>query len=165
MGFHWLIALLIFANLALGWYAHGLPNTPWKFELFTWHKSVGLSVLALAAMRLAWRWTQPRPTLPAHMPGWQRHAAGLSHGALYGLMLAVPISGWLLTSYAGVPVRFAGLFSVPALAQANDALREAAHGWHFALAWSLLGLALLHVGAALYHALILRDRVLRSMLP
>ena len=165
MLFHWLVALAILGNFALGWYAEGMRLSPLQLKLFLYHKSIGLTILALALLRLLWRWSQPVPALPPAMPAWERRAAHLSHFLLYLLMLATPLAGWYLNSVANVPLRWFGWFEVPALAAGNDAVREPAELLHVVLAWSLIIVAALHVGAALKHHFHDRDDVLRRMLP
>ncbi|MEO7916282.1 MAG: cytochrome b/b6 domain-containing protein, partial [Dokdonella sp.] len=112
--FHWLMALLILGNGALGLYMHELSPSMDKISIYAIHKSIGLTVLALLLLRLSWRWFDPRPRdLP--MPRWQKLAAHAAHGALYLLMLAIPLSGWLFNSAHGYPLQWFKLFNLPAL--------------------------------------------------
>src|SRR5437868_11460438 len=87
---HWLIALLIFTQFALGWLAATWRLSPTKLDLFVWHKSIGMLVLTLVVLRLVWRLATPAPPLPAGMPAWERAAAHTSHGLLYLVMLGMP---------------------------------------------------------------------------
>lgn len=97
--FHWLIALLIIGLLVIGKYMTGLEeNDPVRYELTQWHKSFGIAVLLLSVSRLAWRFTHKPPPEPASLPRWQKHVSGLVHLALYALMLALPITGWIMVS-------------------------------------------------------------------
>src|SRR5512143_3752248 len=90
---HWLLALLIVLNLALGLYMHDLPLSPLRLQLFNWHKWAGVTILALSGLRLLWRLTHaPPPDVP--MPAWQRRAAHAVHEALYALFFIVPLAGW-----------------------------------------------------------------------
>lgn len=162
---HWLIALLVIGLALLGLVMQELPNSPDKLKLYALHKSVGLSVLVLVVLRLGWRAFDRRPPYPVAMPGWQRRLAATPHGLLYLLLIAMPLSGWLYNSAANFPLRWFGLFRVPALTAADPALKPlalAAHEWGFYL---LAALLVLHVGAALKHHYLDRDRTLAAMLP
>lgn len=162
---HWLLALLVFGQLALGWAAVLWRLSPLKLDLFVLHKSFGLVVLVLMLPRLLWRLLNPTPLLPAAMPRWQRHAARVSHGLLYLLLLLLPLSGWVLSSAADIPFRVFWLWPLPALVAPDEAVEDTAAALHFVLV-VLLGLVLsAHVGAALWHHYRLRDEVLVRMLP
>lgn len=164
-GLHWLIALLIFGLFPLGLYMHGLPLSVLKIELYAWHKWVGITVLLLVVMRVVWRATHQPPPLPASVPRWQQGAAEWMHGLLYALILFIPITGWALSSAAGVPVVWWGVWKLPSLLPAN---KDAAHLLalvHATLNYTLAGLVVLHVVAALKHQFIDRDGVLSRMLP
>lgn len=179
---HWAIAAAIVFNLALGlWMQRALSGSGSQsraIDAFQTHKSLGLTVLALSLMRLAWRLLhRPPPALP--MPAWQQRAASLTHGLFYCLMLALPLSGWLYVSTQwrdGEPLNVTtlwfGLFEVPHLFGLNEAARslraglaEASLSAHQFLAWSMLALLVLHVGAALKHQFVDRDGGLMRMLP
>jgi len=162
---HWAIALLIFVTFPLGLYMTGLPLSPQKLKLYGYHKWIGVTVFLLAAARLAWRLTHPAPPLPASVPAWQRRASAAVHAALYVLMLAIPLSGWLMSSAKGVPTVWLGLVRLPDLVARNDALGEVLRGVHMGLNAALFALVLVHVAAALKHHLIDRDEVLQRMLP
>ena len=168
---HWAIALLIVGNIAGGVFMHNLPNaSPIKFDLYQLHKSFGLAVLALSLARLGWRLTHKVPALPEKTPGWQRLGARAAHWAFYGLMIATPLAGWAMVSVSptDIPTRLFGVLPVPHLpffagvadrAAAEDFFAEA----HEALAFAMLGLLALHMGAALKHRFLDRDGVLQSM--
>lgn len=166
--FHWLIALLIITNLGLGYWAESLAVSPTKVEAFYWHKSIGLTVLWLAMLRLLWRFTNPSPRLPTDMAGWERALAHTSHILLYVLMIAMPLSGWVIHSAANFPLDLYGVFPVPDIipASADESaigdLAKAAHYWMFIAICALLTL---HILGALKHHIINRDAVLRRMLP
>ena len=157
---HWLMAILILAMLFIGVSMVGdlSPRHPWLVEL---HKATGLALLALVELRIILRLTLPHPPLPADLPPLQRFAAGASHLALYGLMLAMPLLGWAMLSAGGYPRPLQLPAIMPHDLQLYAVLRQA-HGW---AGYLLFATVLAHLGAALFHALVRRDGVLRSMWP
>jgi cytochrome b561 len=161
---HWLAAALIVANLGLGVSMVELPLSPLKLRLFGWHKTIGLTVLLVAAARLAWRYANPPPA-PIAMPEWQRRAAAAAHAALYVLMLAVPLSGWIYSSSTGVSVVYLGLVALPDLVAKDKALAAVLKAVHVTLNLGLVALVGVHAGAALKHHFVDRDGVLPRMLP
>lgn len=163
--FHWSTAIAVVAMFALGWVAVSYPMSPAKIELFNWHKSLGLLILAWVALRAAWRASHPRPAPPPGMSRAERWAAHLSHALLYGLMIAMPLSGWVINSAADFPLKWFGLFQVPQIAAADEHLQDSAEGVHYVLSWTLLCVVLLHVAAAMHHHFARRSDVLRRMLP
>ncbi len=162
---HWIMALLILATLPLGLGMTELALSPLKLKLYAWHKWIGVTVFALAVLRLAWRLSHPAPPPPAGMPAWQRRAAAVLHGLLYVLLLAIPLSGWLMSSAKGFQTVYLGLLPIPDLLAKDEALGDALAGVHAWLNYSLAALLLVHVAAALKHHLIDRDEVLVRMLP
>jgi len=182
---HWAIAAAIVANILIAWWMHAAIDDPATaargFVAFQAHKSIGLSVLVLSLARLGWRFMHPPPPLPAAMPGWEKVAAKATHWAFYALMIALPLSGWTYVSAGwshesnrplAVPTYYFDLFRVPhlfGLEHAGDAARasvaEVAIEAHELMAWAMLALLALHVGAALKHWLIDRDDVLAQMAP
>ncbi|MCU0971265.1 MAG: cytochrome b [Gammaproteobacteria bacterium] len=165
IGLHWLIALAIFATFTLGVYMHDLPLSPDKLRLYSWHKWAGVTIFLLVVLRVAWRLTHQPPELPATVPAWQRRVAALAHGLLYVLMLAIPLSGWLMSSAKGFPTVLYGVLPLPDLLGKDAQLGELLATVHKALNLTMAGLVLAHVGAALKHHVIDRDDVLRRMLP
>jgi len=163
--FHWLIAALIFVQFALGWMASTWQLSPTKLNLFVWHKSTGMVVLALVTLRLLWRLATPAPPLPSDMPAWERMAAHASHALLYVLMFGIPITGWIVNSAAGVPFRIFWRVPLPAIVAADKHSAELAALAHFLLGMVLALLLVVHIGAALRHHFIKRDHVLARMLP
>lgn len=162
---HWTIALLILLEFVLGWVAAEWPLSPAKLDLMVWHKSFGVLVLALVALRLGWRLVNVVPALPATTPRWQQRAAHASHLLLYLLQLAVPLSGWIINSASNFPFRVFWWFRLPDITASSDVLSHAAKLGHLYLFWLLAALVLLHVAAALDHHLRSRDAVLAQMLP
>jgi cytochrome b561 len=162
---HWVIALLVLLQIGLGWLAVGWRLSPTKLDLFVWHKSIGFLVLVLMLLRLAWRWANVTPALPAAMTALEQRAAQAGHGLLYLLLLALPLTGWVVSSAANVPLRVFWLLPLPALVAPDKALADAFARVHLGLGIALSLLLLLHITAALRHHLILRDDVLRRMWP
>ena len=163
---HWLIVLMILGLAIAGLVMGELPKTPKYFWVYTAHKSMGLTVLALVLVRIGWRLYAGAPKPVAGTPTWQERIASVTHWMLYALILAMPLSGWLYDSASGLrPFRWFGLFDVPKLIAPNDALRDASHAAHEWLFWVLVALVALHAAAALYHHLFLRDATLTRMLP
>ena len=162
---HWTIVLLILGQGIVGLVMTELRNSPGKVEVYALHKSVGLTLLALALLRLLWRWYAGTPRHVPGMPRWQQRAADLSHYGLYALLFAIPLSGWVLNSAAGFPLQWFGLFSVPAITGKDHALHELAEELHEWLFWGLVALALVHASAAVHHHLFRRDATLARMLP
>ncbi|NUO73485.1 MAG: cytochrome b [Frateuria sp.] len=162
--FHWAIALLILGNGTFGLLID-LASTPMqKINWMALHKSIGLTVLALLALRLLSRLgNRPPRELPA--PHWQQWAARMVHALLYLLVVALPLSGWWFNSVRGYPLQFFKLFNLPAIAARNPDLRNLAHAVHEYLFWFLLLVLVAHVGAALKHHVFDRDDVLRRMWP
>lgn len=160
---HWLVALLIAAAFGLGLYMSDLPISPAKLKYYAWHKWMGVTVLLLATLRLAWRLGHRPPPLSAQMPPWQRRASDLSHGLLYVLMFVLPLSGWLYSSASGYPVVYLGLVQLPDLVGKDKALAGVLHEAHELIAFTLAGLVAVHLAAALKHHFLDRDGLLGRM--
>lgn len=162
---HWTIFLLIAAIAVLGLYMVDLPGNPQKIRLYSLHKSLGLTALVLVAVRLAWRAFAGAPRPVAGTPSWQERVATLSHAAMYVLMFALPLTGWVLNSAAGYPLQWFGLFNLPRIVATNQVLRELAESLHENAFWLLLALVIVHAGAAFHHHLFRHDTTLTRMLP
>lgn len=182
MLFHWVIAALILWQIAFGnWMADALEAADEAtrcaaYEQVQLHKSIGLLVLALSVLRLAWRWARPTPSLPEGMSGIERWGARLTHLAAYALMIGLPLIGWALVSsspqFRDVPTVVFGLFVVPHLPFLSGLDAAAQEVWnagfktaHATLAYVFAALLILHVLAALKHHLVNRDQVLARMVP
>ncbi len=161
---HWSMAALIFAQVILGKYAHELGRTPEKLNLLMWHKSIGITLLFLALLRLLWALLNPRPVADAATPVWVRLAAMLGHTGLYALLFAIPVSGWLMNSAKNVPFSLYRVIPWPALIGPDKALGERFQEWHEGLVSAMLVLLLIHVAATLWHHFWRRDTVLQRML-
>lgn len=162
---HWLVVLLILGQGTVGLLMGELDNGPDKIRVYALHKSFGLTILALVALRLAWRLYAGKPRPVPGMPHWQQDVATLTHWMLYALLFAMPLSGWLLNSAAGFPLQWFGLVNLPAIADRDHDMRELAEDLHEWMFWALVALALVHAAAALYHHLFRRDATLARMLP
>jgi cytochrome b561 len=168
MLFHWSMAFLIIGLAALGLYMDGLPDAGFdtkKIILIICHKEIGLLVLVLLPARLAWRLTHALPELAARMPDWQKIAARFVHLCFYALMLALPTTGLLMSSAAGIPVSFFGLFTLPDFLARDDQLFQQFIVIHQWLGYAVLLFICAHAGAALMHHFVLKDDTLRKMLP
>ena len=161
---HWVVAALVFAQFALGWMAASWRLSPTKLDLFVWHKSIGMTVLALVVLRLLWRLANPVPAAPDGTPEWERRAASATHALIYVLLIAMPLDGWLLNSAAGVPFSIFWAVPLPPLVAPDPKLADAcklAHFWMFVL---LAALVSLHAAAALRHHFVKRNDVLMRMI-
>lgn len=161
---HWLMALMIIALWCVGLVLEDLPKGDFKGQMFAVHKGIGVIVLVLTVVRLAWRATHPAPALPNSMGGTEQLAAKAGHLALYGLMILIPVAGILMSQAGGRPVVVAGL-TLPTLVGKDEGLHEVFEEAHAILAWILALVLAGHVGAALRHHFMLKDNVLRRMLP
>ncbi|WP_295965980.1 cytochrome b [uncultured Xanthomonas sp.] len=163
---HWLIAALILLLGVVGLTMGELPKTPKYFWVYTAHKSLGLTVLALVIVRLGWRLYAGAPKPVLGTPGWQERIADATHALLYVMIFAIPLSGWLYDSASGLrPFRWFGLVAVPKLSAPNEHLRDLSHTVHEWGFWLLIAVVLAHAGAAFYHHLFQRDATLARMLP
>ena len=162
---HWLIALLIFANVAGGLYMESFPkNTPERDAVLFYHASVGSLIFMLAVFRLLWRLTHRPPGLPASIPTWQQTASHVLHWTLYLLMFVVPLTGYVHRLAGAHPINFFGLGDLPVFIGKNEPLRLLTDTLHELLVWTLVALVLGHIAAALKHRFIDRDGVLERML-
>lgn len=172
---HWLMALLIFINLVLAFITEQIPEDRIRLAIDT-HKSIGITVLGLVLMRILWRVTHAPPPLPESTPRWERRAASSAHLLFYALMLALPITGWMHDSAwkaaPEVKMHWFGLFEWPRIGwimEMEPAAKQQLHGQlgavHEWFGFALIGLWVLHVGAALKHQFIDRHAELQRMLP
>ncbi|WP_374293407.1 cytochrome b [Sphingomonas sp.] len=165
IGFHWTIAALVIANLAIGFFHDALAGTLPGGGM-PMHKAIGMTVLALSIARVAWRMSHRPPPLPADTAGWEKGMAHATHWTLYLLLLALPLTGWLMVSGAEMrrPLTWFGLFDIPYLPVGTQAgaLGGGAHGL---LGLTMAALVALHIAAALRHHLILRDDIMARMVP
>ena len=160
---HWLVAAMVFAQIAWGWWMQTIPKQPVgpRVDAFNLHKSVGLTLLALMLIRLAWRLAHPAPELPP-LPAWQKRLAGFTHVLLYALLIGQPLLGYLGSVWSGYPVKYFGI-TLPAWGARDEALKNLCSLLHLWNSVILLGFIALHVTGALDHALIRRNGLLARM--
>lgn len=160
---HWSIAVLILASFVLGLTIDSFPKA-WTGALINMHALMGLAVLALSFVRLYWRSSHPPPELPASMTAIERLGAKLTHGSLYVLMIAIPIIGIPTLLWRGRGLNF-GLFEIASPFARTPEIYRPLTEVHAIASYAIVGLAVAHALAALYHQYVLRDDVLRRMLP
>ena len=162
---HWAIALLILGLIWLGWYMVDLTYYDrWYNASLHYHKSLGILALALALFKIGWQWHTPAPGPVAGLKTWEKTGAKLMHYVLWGMMLLIPVTGYLISTSAGKPIQLFNWFAIPAIVDVDEELRELAIDVHFYLAYATLFLAAGHAGAALKHHFINRDDTLKRML-
>lgn len=165
---HWLLALVILCIFAVGAYMADLPVSPLKLKLYNYHKWAGICFLVLTTLRLLWRFTHRPPALPTAiekaMPGWQNRAYHATHYALYALFFAVPLIGWAYSSAAGFPVVLFGVLPLPDFMPVDKEFAKIIKEVHGIAAFSLIGLAGLHIAAAIKHHFFDKDGLINRML-
>ena len=159
---HWIVAALVLAQASWGWWMQGIAKQPpgVRADAFNLHKSVGLVILALMLVRLAWRLTRPPPPLDG-LPRWQAVAARATHRLFYAALLVMPLSGYLGSVFSGYPVRWFGV-RLPAWGWSDPAIKDLMSGIHLVTSLVLVAAIVLHVAAALRHALA-HDGMMRRM--
>ena len=160
---HWLVFALIAAGFSVGLWMVEQPILPSTLRVYAYHKWIGITVFLLALPRLGWRLGHPVAGEPS-LPRWQRRAAVATHRLLYALILAIPLSGWIYSSATGVQVVYLGLLPLPDLVAKDRSLAAILKAVHATLNFTLLGVVILHSGAALKHHFVDRDGVLLRML-
>ena len=162
---HWLMAILFFGLLALGFYMHDLPLSPEKLKLYSWHKWAGVTAFLLVWLRLFWRVTHRPPALPDSMPKIMQLAAHAGHLLLYALMIAIPLSGWLMSSAKGFQTVWFGVLPIPDLIGKHKETGDLLQTVHMGLNLLFVAVIAGHIGAALKHHFIDKDDILKRMLP
>lgn len=161
---HWITAALVAAVLPLAWIGASLAkDAPAKGTYFTLHKSVGITIFAIVVVRIVWRMIHPAPPDPA-TPRGLLLIARVNHWLLYAIFLVMPVSGYLLSAFAGRETPYFWLFPIPALAK-NDELHELFEKVHLAGQWAVYALVILHIAGTVWHVAIRRDGVHERMLP
>jgi cytochrome b561 len=161
---HWLIACCLAGMLAMGFLMDEVSGElkPWLIGV---HKSIGMTLLFLVMVRFVWRLLNVSPSAPETLSPLMQKAAHLAHYVLYGVMVAMPISGWLMSSAFGRSVDYFGWFTIPDMIAKDryvGMVMKESHEW---IAFAMIGLVLAHAGAALYHHYVYKDNVLARMLP
>jgi len=161
---HWAMAAIIFAAIALGVVAAFLPRgvSP-RVELLTIHKSLGMTALVLVVVRVAWRLSVGAPPYAAALGAFSRLGANAAHLALYALMVAMPVTGYVNSIAGGHPASAFGLFDWPALIARDDTLAHRASFAHYGLAWAIGAVLALHLAAVAWHVWVRRDDVFARM--
>ena len=160
---HWIMAILIWWTAIIGLRMTDLPDSLAKLDTYSFHKSLGLSVLLLAILRLAWKVANDKPLMPETMKDWERKAALATHHTIYLLLFLVPILGWLTSEAAPFPLQYFGLAQVPVAGIGPDAAKVFLdiHEW---VAKLLLLLVIVHFLAALKHHFVDKDTILKRMI-
>jgi cytochrome b561 len=160
---HWVVAIAVFGQLALGFWMKTLPNgTGVQAQWFNLHKSIGLTVGGIILLRLLWRWSHPPPPMPEFIPAWQRATARFVHAMIYVCLIIIPLSGYLGSSFTRYPVRYFG-YPLPRWAPESPALKELCSQIHLVAVSILIVLVAVHIAKVLKHALLDRDEVFQRM--
>jgi cytochrome b561 len=162
---HWLIVALLIVQVTTALLADDMPLGLAKLAMLARHKSFGMTILALATLRLLWRFANPVPELPATLKPYERGLARVTHALLYALLFAMPLTGWIMSAAKNYPVSWFHLFTWPNPVAPDKQLGETMVEVHETLAYILGATVTLHVLAALKHHFVLKDNVLRRMLP
>lgn len=161
---HWLIGLAVIANIGLAMLTEGLPRETQRAAMDV-HKALGITVLALTVIRIAWRLGHRPPPLPATIRTWQRLLGKVTHFLFYALLILLPLSGWVWMSAAGRPIDFFGLFAIPVIVAPNEGLADVMHDRHEVLGLTMLALAAIHILAAVKHQFVDRAGLIGRMNP
>ncbi|MGH8298308.1 MAG: YceI family protein [Steroidobacteraceae bacterium] len=162
---HWLIVVLIALQATLGLTGLMLPIGMEKLAVLARHKSVGITILGLATLRVLWRWLNPIPPLPPNLKPYERFLARFTHAALYALLIVMPLTGWIMSSARGFTVSWFNLFQLPNFVPKSETIYNTMVATHATLASALALVVALHIAGALKHHYVLRDNILRRMLP
>lgn len=165
IAFHWGVGLLILAVIAISFYMESLPNSSYKYQVYNLHKSLGLLVLLFAAPRLLWRIKHGRPPKLATHKVWEQRLSSTVAWAMYALIFLMPLSGWLMNSASGYPLKLFGLFDIPSLMNRNKELAELFEEGHEIMGDALKILIILHIAGTLKHFIIDKDNTFYRMLP
>jgi cytochrome b561 len=162
---HWIIVLMIITQYVLAKAADDMPLGLHKFETLARHKSIGITILGLAVIRLLWRWMNPTPELPSTLKPYERVLARVTHIALYVFLFAQPLTGWIMSNAENFPVSYFGWFTLPDLVAPDKDFGHFMEDVHETIFKCMLAIATLHVAAAFKHHFWLKDDVLKRMLP
>jgi cytochrome b561 len=162
---HWATAALVLFIIPIGWVMTRLDHGLAQESLFITHESIGLTILALTVARVAWRLCHPAPPRSLDLSPLEARASGIVHTLLYLLLLALPISGYIMEVAGGFPLTYFGLAEVPRLVAKDEPLSKLAEAAHLTLQFGVSLCIALHIGAALHHHFLRRNDVLTRMLP
>ena len=162
--FHWLIVALLAVQYPIGWLMPDIHRGDTPGAAMTFHVSSGIVILLLIVLRFVWRLTHPVAP-ESSLPPWQRLTSEFVHWALYALVLATTLTGWLFASFRGWSLTFFYLFPLPMLARSNAGAGKFIDGWHQAAEWTLLVFIGVHVAAAMAHIFLYRNQIMQRMLP
>lgn len=162
---HWLVAIMILISFGVGLCMPDLSLSPFKLQLYSWHKWAGVTIFGLVLVRIVWRLTHPVPPLPQEMPRWQRAMATGAHYFLYALMIAIPLTGWLMSSAKGFQTVYFGVLPIPDLLEKSEDLGETLALVHKTLNFTMVAIVFAHAAAALKHHFVDKDAILARMLP
>lgn len=163
---HWSMAALVLCMIPAGviMTQQGLDRSL-QNTLFIFHKNTGVLLIILIVIRMIYRARTAPPPEPAHLPAWQAKIAGLTHAALYGLLLIVPVSGYIRVKAGGFPIETLDAMNIPSLVPRSDALAEVAKSVHYFGGLLIAALIVMHIGAALHHGIVKKDGVFSRMWP
>ena len=164
---HWLVVAVLLTQVWLGFTFAGMERGPARAEIFTWHKTVGATILVLTLIRLAYRLMNPPPPYPSDMPSWRRHAGVWTHRLLYFLMIALPLTGLIAVSgrAEGWFTPLVGGIPLPVVPGVDEATGEMSGGVHELLVWTTIALLVIHISAGIYESFVARDGVGYRMPP
>lgn len=162
---HWLIAVCVLTTAPVAIAMTRMAEGPSRDALYNFHKSLGVTILILMALRLINRVVAGAPVADPGILPWQKTVSSIVHASLYGLLLAMPIAGYIANSLFGAATPVFGLFDLPPIVAKNEALSEQLFALHRWAGYLLVVMVATHIAAALYHAFIRRDDVLKRMLP
>jgi len=162
---HWLIASVMLFLIWLGWYMTGLSYyNPLYHQSIDLHKALGLTVFILFCIKVTWFMISPLPKLDNNLRRWEHAAALLVHSMLWGMIILLPITGYIISISAGASISFFGLLDVPAMVNISEYLRDSAIGFHYYLAYGGTAFVGIHIVAAFKHHFINKDNTLRRMI-
>jgi cytochrome b561 len=163
---HWVVAVLVIAAVLAAWTFVNLERgSAARSAVMTLHESLGLTIFVLAAARLAWRLSHPSPPIPADLTRLEQNLARATHVLLYVVVLGMPISGYIMSVTGGAHLSYFGLFAIPSALPVDKPISAIAVAVHLTTQWAVYALVVLHIAAAFYHHFVLKDGVLRRMLP
>ncbi len=161
---HWLIALLVISLIPLGWYMSGLSNEdPWYYRAFDLHQTLGMAVLVLFFVKIAWMLISPNPKLAGNLARWEYWGAHIAHGLLTGSLAVVPALGYLSTTTQGDPVVIYELLEIPSLVELSEDATDLLIALHMYFAYGMAAIVIIHILAVARHHYIKKDDTFKRM--